>query len=119
MNEISIQELTKEAESGKGCGLQAKLRDLSFEDSLNTMANIVKQNDKNRIDDTSLPQLSLFQFDNSKAAVELRLMPGNSTGDNQAGLSDSLVSDSLLTDVRNINFGKRTMTCSEVVNSKK
>jgi hypothetical protein len=63
MDNIDISQLTKEAESGKGCSIEAKLQEMSFDDSLKTVRAIAHQNKINRTAETFLPEVSAYITD--------------------------------------------------------
>ncbi|MFA7337528.1 MAG: hypothetical protein WC028_12135 [Candidatus Obscuribacterales bacterium] len=59
MDNIDIPKLTNEAEEGKGCLIREKIREMPFEESLQTLKAIQEQNENNRDLNSSLPSLSM------------------------------------------------------------
>jgi hypothetical protein len=59
---LDIDQLTADAENGKGCLLRTAISDLGFEEKYKVLKRIEKNNAKHRIDDPSLPELSLRSF---------------------------------------------------------
>lgn len=112
MTEIDIRKLTQEAEAGHACAVKDVIETIPFEQSLQVLKAISRQNISDRSADPNIPEIRFSSRGYAWGSVAELYVPAAHWYSNPT----DVVSDQLaIKDTSRANIGERQFQCRDIV----